>query len=342
MKRITNLVWMLCMTALLTAGCGEGDSTSSAGARSTDGSQARGDALMLAVIPKSTGGEFWETVEMGAREAGTDLNVGIKWEGTLSETDFAEQNKIIENMINLDVDGIALAPLNKQAQAKLVKQAADEGIPVVIFDSAVNGDSHVSFVATDNHQGGVLGAKHMIELFGANKGRVMVQRYVQGTGSTEARADGFIETVTAAGVEIAAQPYADDGSVAGAKKTASNTFEGFIKDNKLELDGVFACNLYSALGALAALDDLRKGGVEVNTKFIGFDSSEKLIAAVQDGSCDALVVQNPKKMGYLAVETLTRHLRDEKVTAMVDTGVELVTKQRLIDDAELRTMVGLR
>ena len=71
------------------------------------------ERLLIAVIPKSNGGEFWETVETGARQAAADLDVEIKWEGTLTETEIAEQNKIIENMINLGVDGMALAPLNR-------------------------------------------------------------------------------------------------------------------------------------------------------------------------------------------------------------------------------------
>ena len=76
--------------------------------------------ITIAVIPKSTGGEFWETVGGGARAAAAKAGVEMRWEGTLTETEIAEQNKIIENMINLGVKGIALAPLNKKAQSKLV------------------------------------------------------------------------------------------------------------------------------------------------------------------------------------------------------------------------------
>ena len=73
------------------------------------------DTLTLAAIPKSTGGEFWETVGRGAQHAAKDLGVTLKWEGTVTETEIAEQNKIIENMVNLGVQGIALAPLNQKA-----------------------------------------------------------------------------------------------------------------------------------------------------------------------------------------------------------------------------------
>src|SRR5262245_10345402 len=107
---------------------------------------AQDKGLVLAAIPKSTGGEFWETVERGARKAAKELGVTIKWEGTVTETEVAEQNKIIENMVNLGVKGIALAPLNQKAMRKQVENAVAAGIPVVIFDSGVDGSAHSSFV----------------------------------------------------------------------------------------------------------------------------------------------------------------------------------------------------
>jgi ribose transport system substrate-binding protein len=310
-------------------GCGQGQS---------DGKPGR---LVIAVIPKSTGGEFWETVEEGARAAASEDDVEMKWEGPLTETEIAEQNKIIENMVNLEVDGIALAPLNPVAMRKPVQQAVAAGIPVVIFDSAVDGNAHTSFVATNNRQGGVLGGKHLIELLRDQGRKVMVMRFIQGTASTEARAEGFLETVKAAGLEVVADVFAEDGTVAGCKKTATNTLEGLVSGGKLQLDGVFACNDRATLGMLAALEDLRKSGVEVKAKFVGFDFNARMVDSLQTGKLDALVVQNPRKMGYLAVKTLVKHLRGGQVEPLIDTGVELATRERLQGDQPLRKLVGL-
>ena len=300
------------------------------------------DTLTLAAIPKSTGGEFWETVANGAKKAAKDLGVNLKWEGTVTETEIAEQNKIIENMVNLGVKGIALAPLNRKAMKRQVESAVAAGIPVVIFDSGVDGDKHSSFVATDNKQGGVIGGKEVIRLLGDKKGaKVMCMRFVQGTGSTEERSEGFIATAKAAGHTVAAHPYPDTGTIEGCKTAAANTLEKFVKNGALELDGIFAANLYSTIGVASALDDLRKSGVKVNVKFVGFDTSKRLVEDLQAGKIDALVAQNPEKMGYLAVETLYKVVKKEKVPAMVDTGTVLVTKEKLEKDAEVRKLVGL-
>jgi len=321
---------LLCLAICpLGAGCGGGDAD--------DGK------LTIAVIPKSMGAEFWETVEEGAREAAAELDVEMNWEGPQDETQIAEQNKIVENMVNLGVDGIALAPLNPKAMEKSVRNAVEAGIPVVVFDSAVNGDAHCSFVATNNRQGGVIGAKHLDELLGDDQKRIMVMRFIQGTASTEARAVGFIEAAEAAGKVIEADPVAEDATVVGCKKTAANTLENFV-DTKdvLQLDGIFACNDRATLGVLEALEDLRKSGITVNVKFIGFDFTPKLVKSLQEDQIDALVVQNPRKMGYLAVKTLVARLRGEEVEALIDTGVELATKQSLAEDETLRKLVGAK
>jgi len=308
---------------------------------SDDSSDSSSDRPVVAAIPKATGGDFWETVEQGARRAASELDIELKWEGTVTETEIAEQTKIIENMINLGVDAIALAPLNNQAQRKPVQSAVDNGIPVVIFDSAVDGNAHSSFVATDNVLGGSLGAQYIDEQL-ASQGRIIVFRYVQGTASTTKRSDGFIETAKGAGFEIVADPFSESGTLEGSKNVVVNTFERYIENGKLAIDGIFAANLTTTLGVSSAIDDLKASGIEVDLVFVGFDSSPKLVKEVQEGKIDALIVQSPEKMGYLAVKTALAVSRGETVEAHVDTGVQVVTADRLSNEPEIRALVGLK
>lgn len=340
---IWSLVAVLMAAGVGLVGCGSKDAAPVGAGASADGAAAAEETLTLAVIPKSTGGEFWETVEVGANEAAEELGVDIKWEGALTETEISEQKKIIENMINLGVDGIALAPLNATSMQKDVENAASAGIPVVIFDSAVEGDAHTSFVATDNPAGGGLGAKYLAESMQGPAKKVVLLRFIQGTASTEQRAEGFLNEAKKAGFDVATDVYIEDATVAGAKKTATNVLEGYVQDGKLAVDGIFACNLTATLGMAAALDDLRKSGVNTDSVvFAGFDSSPRLVEELQAGNVDALIVQNPKKMGRLAVETLVKHLRKETVEPFIDTGVQVVTAERLEKEPEIRELVGLK
>jgi ribose transport system substrate-binding protein len=251
------------------------------------------------------------------------------------------QNRIIDNMVNLGVNGIALAPLSLIATAKPVQNAVDAGIPVVIFDSAVEGDAHISFVATNNKQGGQMGAEHLLGLLGEGPKRLMLMRFVQGTASTEERGDGFREAIEASGHELAANVWGTDATVAGCKKAAANTFERYLENNELQLDGIFACNDRSSEGVLEALADLRKQGVKVTAKFVGFDFGPRLNESLLEGEIAALVVQDPYKMGYTAVETLVKHLRGEDVESSIDTGVRIATRERLEQDESLRQLLGM-
>src|SRR5688572_33128920 len=103
MCRISNgsRVVGLLLSLAVASGCNRGGSSTGSTEGTTPAASGASERLTIAVIPKSTGGEFWETVEQGARDAAKEMDVEIKWEGPLAETELAEQNKIIENMVNL-------------------------------------------------------------------------------------------------------------------------------------------------------------------------------------------------------------------------------------------------
>src|SRR4051812_35638014 len=94
---------------------------------------AKSDRKRIAVIPKGSAHLFWQSVHAGAVAAARESNVDIVWNGTESETDFTGQLKIVEAMINQQVDAIALAPIDKTAMVAVVERAGRQNIPVVIF-----------------------------------------------------------------------------------------------------------------------------------------------------------------------------------------------------------------
>ena len=123
----------------------------------------------IAVIPKGTTHEFWKSVHFGAQKAAAELgNVEVIWKGPHQESDRDAQVSLVQSFITNKVDGICLAPLDKQTLVAPVKEAKAAGIPTVIFDSDLDDkDSYVSYVATDNYVGGVLAAKRLAETLGA-------------------------------------------------------------------------------------------------------------------------------------------------------------------------------
>jgi ribose transport system substrate-binding protein len=123
----------------------------------------------IAVIPKGTTHEFWKSVHAGAAQAAEEAgNVEIIWKGPLQENDAEGQINVVQDFITSKVDGIVLAPLDSQALIASVRDAKEQKIPTVIFDSGLADESViVSYVASDNYNGGVLAARRLAEALGA-------------------------------------------------------------------------------------------------------------------------------------------------------------------------------
>jgi len=187
-------------------------------------------------------------------------------------------------------------------------------------------------VATDNYKGGVIAARRMGRILN-NKGRVTVVRYVPNSASTTNRENGFIDTIKEEFPDI---DIVDDQYGMATVETALQATEDMLTKNT-ELDGLYACNASTAVGAMQALQS--QGRKEI--KMVGFDAEEALVNGLKAGIIDSLVVQNPFKMGYEGVKTIIAKLDGKEVPKRIDTGVELVTRERL-EQPEIKELLNLR
>ncbi len=297
-------------------------------AKTTEGSGAEtAKRMTIAVIPKGTTHEFWKSVHAGAVKASSELGVEIKYKGPLREDDRSDQINVVETFINLGVQGIVLAPLDNVALRAPVANAIRSGIPVVIFDSGLESEDYVSFVATDNKKGGFLAGQHLAELLGG-QGKVAMLRYQEGSASTMEREQGFLEAIAAhGGIQlVSANQYG--GPTTETAQTASENMLAPLKnpDGTLSIDGIFCPNESTTFGMLLTLQGSKLAG---KVKFVGFDSSEKLVQALRNDEIHGLILQNPFKMGYLGVKTIVSHIKGEPVEKRIDTGVVLVTKENM-------------
>ena len=86
------------------------------------------------------------------------------WDGPPNpKPTIATEMQIVETMINRRVDAICLAPSDRSAFKIVVDRAAKAGIPVIVYDSAIDTDNYRTFVATDNYLGGQMGAGRLGE-----------------------------------------------------------------------------------------------------------------------------------------------------------------------------------
>jgi ribose transport system substrate-binding protein len=290
---------------------------------------ATGKRLKIAVVPKGTTHEFWKSVHAGVVKAAKELDVDVVWKGPLKEDDLKQQIDLVSTFVTQGVSGIVLAPLNDGALRAPVKAAAAAKIPVVVFDSDLEGDDHVAFVATDNEAAGKLAAEGMAKRLDG-KGRVVVLRYQEGSASTARRERGFLEALkTRPGVDIVS-----DNQYGGATtESAFQKSETLLVAHKAQAGGVSAVFTPNESTTFGMLQALKKSGLNGKVRLYGFDASDKLVTALRDGDVDGLVVQDPFNMGYLAVKTMVDHLRGKHVEKRIDTGARLVDKASLDDPA---------
>jgi ribose transport system substrate-binding protein len=281
----------------------------------------------IAVIPKGTTHEFWKSVHAGAAKASLETGCEIIWKGPLREDDRQSQIETVENFVNRQVSGIVLAPLDDTALRAPVRNATRAGIPVVIFDSALKGKDFVSFVATDNFKGGQMAADELARLLN-NKGKVVILRYAEGSASTVHREDGFLDAIAKhPDIQVVVKNKYGGATTESCFQAAENILAPLKNpDGSPAIDGIFTCNEPTTFGMLRALQD---AGWTGKVKFVGFDAAPKLVDGLAAGQINALVVQNPVHMGYMAVKTMVDKLNNRPVPDRIDTGATLVSKDNM-------------
>ena len=287
--------------------------------------------ITIAVVPKGQVHVFWQSVRAGAEAAAKEAGVEMVWAAPQVETDYTGQASIVEDFINRRVSALVLAPSHHKALVGVAERAADAGIPVVVMDSPLDSSRPLSYVATDNHQGGVLAAREMGRLLGG-KGKVAVVGIAAGSGSGLEREGGFQETIQKEfpGIELLGLQYSDSD-----RSKALSVAEDFLS-RAPDLAGMFGSNESAAVGVFRAVQNRgKKGLVEV----VGFDASSDLLEALRDGTIEALVMQNPFRIGHDAVAAAVAATRKQPVERRIDTGVLVVTRDNL-ESPEVQKVLG--
>lgn len=291
--------------------------------------QASGKPV-VGVVPKGTNHTFWQSVHAGAIKAGEEFELEILWNAPQMEIDSARQIAIVENLITRRADGIVLAPVDEDALVTVVERAADQGIPVAIFDSAIKTDRIITFVVTDNYQGGVMAAERMGEILGG-AGKVGVIGFMPGSASTMKREAGFVETVAEKfpGIDVVGVKFnmADRAkALAEAENllTAHPDLAGFFADNESSVDGT--------------VQAVKQRGLAGKVKIVGFDASETLVDDMRAGVIDSIVVQDPFKMGYESTRQLATHLAGGEPERHIDSGAYLLRPEN-VDTPEMQAVV---
>lgn len=277
----------------------------------------RSEKRVIGVAPKGTSSIFWQSVQAGALAAGREFDVEIQWNGPPEETEFARQIQIVDSMINAQVDGIVLSPTEGRGLVSVVDRAMSLGIPVTIFDSAIETDNYVSFVATNNLEAGRMAAARVAELL-SGSGQVAMVKHVPGSRSTGDREQGFEQAISEqhSGLKIVAQQFCMSDR-ARALRVAEDMLTA-----QPGLNAMFSSSEAATVGAARAV---RSRNAAAQVKLVGFDSSPGQIQDLKDGVINSLVVQDPFQIGYLGVKTIVQKLDGETPPKQIDSPARIVT-----------------
>jgi ribose transport system substrate-binding protein len=229
----------------------------------------------------------------GARKAGKDLDVKVPELGAQSESDINGQISILENAVSEKPAAIVIAPTQFKALGQPINEAAKQ-TKIIEIGSAADSKAFTSFLQTDNVQGGRVAADGLAAAiaakFGKPEGDVALITPIPGVGSLDERAKGFKDEIAAKypGLKLVADKIAD-----GMATTGLNIMTDLITANP-NLRGVFASNGTMAEGAGQAIAENK---IADKIKLVGFDSDDKLVKLLSDGTIAALVVQDPYRMG---------------------------------------------
>jgi len=260
---------------------------------------------IIGVVPKATSHLFFVSIHSGVSTAAHEYNVDIIWNGPNDETDHNRQIQIVDSMVARRVDALALSATDETALTAPVERAIAAGIPVSIFDSGVNTQGFVTFVATDNAGAGVRAAQRLGALTaGDRKPTVAMVMQKPGGASTGLRERAFEETM--------AREFPQHAIVARQYCMADRARALAAAENILtahpDVGGIFCSSEAASLGAIQAIG---ARGLSGKLRLVTFDTSEAHVTALRSGMIDVMLVQDSVQIGYQAVASLARKLRGE-------------------------------
>ena len=314
---------MVVFLALLVVACGSTTSTSTS--TSTTPTSSGSKTLKIIAVPKSLASSYWTIVENGVKCYASKVpNVNIVWNGVQTDTQVSDQISLLQNYITQSPDGILYAATDAKALAPVTQQAVSANIPVFNFDSGTTPQT-VPLFATDNTAAAAKAADEMGTLLNGT-GKIALLEFVPGSATNDQRVDGFKQELAAKFPNI--QIVADQANGSNSAKALSQTQN--ILSAHPDIKGIYAANQQGGEGAAQALSAASLGG---KIHLISFDSSDPLVSDLQNGIVDALVVQNPFKMGFDSLKAMVDQIRNGVKAQNVDTGVTLVTKANYNDPA---------
>lgn len=313
MKRICKRLPVFLLALSLLAGCG------ASGSSAQDADTTR---YKVALVAKSTETDFWKAVFVGAEAAATEYNMDLTIDGPDTEEDYETQNQMIADAVADGAQALVFSAIDYDANAPAIEAAAEQGVKIVVIDSAVNSEKVATYIGTDNYSAGQMAAQAALR--GATGDlKVGIVNYDVNSANGQDRERGAVDTFTESG---RAEVVATIHTLAEAASARQDTLE--MLQAHPEINVLLAFNEPTSVGAAQAVEELQ---LQDSLCMVAFDSNLATVDALQTGVVDALVIQNTYEMGYFGVQSAYKLLAGQRsdVEKHVDTATRIINRENL-------------
>lgn len=320
--RIVTL--FLCGVVLATSGCGD-----TTGDRSGD----RPEPRIVFVTHGQAADPFWNVVQNGARQAGSDLGARIEYQAPES-FDMVAMSQLIDAALASSPDGLVVSMPDADALGGAVGKAVAAGIPVISINSGYDAAAALGVMAhvgQTEYEAGYGGGERLAE---AGVTHAFCVNHEVGNTALDLRCQGVADAMAEAGA--AAQVLSVE--LGDPTESQQRIQAGLASDPNV--DGIITLGPTSALPALRALE---ARGMLGDLTFATFDVSPEILEAIDAGQILFAIDQQPYLQGYLPVTVLALYLRNENQVAndVLRTGPNFITSENVERIMEL-TEAGTR
>lgn len=276
----------------------------------------------VTLVAKSTQTEFWLSVFAGAEAAATEYNLSLNILGPETEEDYESQNQMVADAVEAGAEALVFSAIDYENNAQAIDEAARAGVKIVAIDSNVDSDAVSTYIGTDNYAAGQMAAQAALDRVSGHL-NVGIINYDISSANGQERERGAVDTFTQSG---RAEVTAVINTLAQASYAQEDT-EALLREHP-EINVLLAFNEPTSVGAAQAVEEM---GLSESVFLVGFDSNVLTIDGLQEGSVDALIVQNPYAMGYLGVESAYKLLSGQgnSVEGTMDTSTQTVDRDNL-------------
>jgi ribose transport system substrate-binding protein len=283
--------------------------------------------LVFAFVPKLLDNPVFQLAWQGAQGAAKDLgggNIEVQRFAPV-KSDAVEQAQIIESLIEKKVDGIAVSVNDADALLESIDKAVDAGIPVVTFDSDAPRSKRSAYYGTANKPSGKIMAEYLVKQMG-KKGNIGILMGTPGAPNLEERKEGILEYLKDyPEIKVVAVVYCDDDVNKGVSVMES-AMQAHPELTGWALPGAWA--LFTP--PPGPFSSKKPGSIAV----ISIDALPEELDYVRQGYVQVLMGQKLWGWGYESVRMLKDIKEGKKVEGVIDSGVDIVTKENVEEYAQ--------